>query len=1814
MIKINIKHIILISIVILFFSVSTVNAANTTGNTSLHSTSAANSSSGADNLGMKSSVTTPTSKSSSRFAKEIKITDSTYSNYFNVYNGKILSTADIIAGDALRIGNVTNKMFIIDRRLTITTISDGDQITNGMIHLIAGSDGSIVTGLKIRNNKLVYTVNGISSANLDGIRLTNSSYNTISYNDVELPNSAGVYVMPMDWSNHNTIVYNRLSSGVTVCIPMSESHYNNISYNHLEVRSYMYGVVGNIIYFNPYGNANYGSGLCVGNYISNNYLHSAVISEMIIGMMLTYNSHDNTTVINNTISHFFTGIVLVGNNTVIQGNHIIDDSYDHAITALGSNVLVADNVINLKSVNVGIAGVSGSSDSPVIIRNNTITISEGCSYAISSDNCSVYNNVINLPTYGISIMGVGGLIANNTVTTNKDPAIKINSNNTKIVGNTIKTNSYGIYVLSPDVRIYFNSIVDNSIVSNLYGIYLKGLVYNTTISGNVIRTNASVGIFKDITDDFGDDSSDNTVNDIIYDATAIIVDDSNFYNYFDENGNLKFNSFKKDAVIILTHLTGKNLKFNHKVTLLSNDLPNLLIKVTITLYSGATGSIIKDLNFYNTNSNAIILAQETNNITISGNNITILSDAAFKDSLSGVLVYGPCQFVNITKNNIFINSKQGYIYGVNVVSYDPVTSRFATDFSKNFTITNNSIILIGDKLAEGIYTDSLIYTNIVNNMISVVGGSYGYGVATASVIGSLHDLNITNNTVLVNARGMVYLIELHMSNNVSVVGNYLYGVGSGVYGVCAYHADNVTVKSNVIQTVGGDLSFTDPGSLDVLGKGNAAIFLTANASNINILLNTIYTNAVKQLNFSNAVNVTLSRNGYVVDDGNLLNYFTSRSDGVLRGGLVQANDTLLFADIRKYSSLVLDIPLTLTSYLNGDVVNASFLLRSGASNSTISNLVFDLIGKTAVTLTDASNVKVVNNNIHVSAGSGVAGILIAFNSVSNQIKNNIIDMTGGSSLYGIKVSNFYLNRYGRSPKLNLIQNNSISVKSGYSATGIYVAMADSTSISGNKIVLVSDRIYGVVTDYSVDYLSFGTLRTNNTQIVNNAINGTGGLVYLIESLGALNNVVRDNMLTSTSNTSYGYVGFGSSGDIIEANTILINGTSKFKGDKISTGQTGVYYSSGSQNNHVVDNYIISTYLPGGDYAVYLAGLVYGFNLVDGNYLISDKGNKTANRAVYAPFDVVTNNTPVYIYVSPQGSDLTGDGSKLKPYKSIEYALSQAYNRAVIYLSKGTYHENGLTIDKTIIISIFNGEVALNGDGENIFNISSTGNLTINNINITKGATAFINYGKLAINNSNISHNTATKDGGAILNYGDLSLNNSTLTYNGANSGGAISNYGTALISGCKMNYNSAFRGGVIYNNETDSLKIVNSSFEHNSVVNNGGVIENYGFISVSSSLFKFNNATNGGAIFSDSPEFNIFNSTFSYNEASESGGAISASMDEGTIDRSTFTKNTAVSGGALWLSGGDIKISKSIISNNTAVYYAGLYYEGEVVWGHILHQLTIVNCDIENNVAMVRGGAFGFVSANVNITGSNIVNNFAPTYSTVYTTPSYPSNIDARGNYWGPNGPDDSVWNTENILFRDWLWDRVIWVDNFNPTPDPGSDDDETDPDDNPGSGSGPGWGPGSGSGFGFGTGTGPGLIGSGSGTGGSGSGSGSGTGGSGTGSGTGGSGTGSGGGGLTPGRSGGNSATPNGNTNSTVVWNDVGTVGLTAALGYASVGESGGSGSRGGSSGRAYELNEKDKTLNEDSNTLTGLLAVLFFMILVIAGYLLNNRRSNKL
>ena len=69
----------------------------------------------------KSSAKVEKSGVSTFASKVFIITDDNYSQYFSLFTGKLLSNSGISPGDTIKIGNVSNKAFIIDIPLTLTS-------------------------------------------------------------------------------------------------------------------------------------------------------------------------------------------------------------------------------------------------------------------------------------------------------------------------------------------------------------------------------------------------------------------------------------------------------------------------------------------------------------------------------------------------------------------------------------------------------------------------------------------------------------------------------------------------------------------------------------------------------------------------------------------------------------------------------------------------------------------------------------------------------------------------------------------------------------------------------------------------------------------------------------------------------------------------------------------------------------------------------------------------------------------------------------------------------------------------------------------------------------------------------------------------------------------------------------------------------------------------------------------------------------------------------------------------------------------------------------------------------------------------------------------------------------------------------------------------------------------------------------------------------------------------------------------------------------------------------------------------------------
>ena len=201
---------------------------------------------------------------------EIVITDDNYADYFDLANnGTIKADCGIVDGTTVYIANVTNKVFTFDKSVNVVGV-EGSKISNGYVHLVGGASGSNITGLTIIND-VTNISTGAGNVYLHGIWLTSVENCTISDNFVQTSVNRSVFAMPLTNASYNVIANNSIIGGASTCMPMGASSHNIIADNYLST------VGANIIYYNPYGHADYSSAKYPGsnnyNVISNNVLN-----------------------------------------------------------------------------------------------------------------------------------------------------------------------------------------------------------------------------------------------------------------------------------------------------------------------------------------------------------------------------------------------------------------------------------------------------------------------------------------------------------------------------------------------------------------------------------------------------------------------------------------------------------------------------------------------------------------------------------------------------------------------------------------------------------------------------------------------------------------------------------------------------------------------------------------------------------------------------------------------------------------------------------------------------------------------------------------------------------------------------------------------------------------------------------------------------------------------------------------------------------------------------------------------------------------------------------------------------------------------------------------------------------------------------------------------------------------------------------------------------------------------------------------------------------------------------------------------------
>ena len=653
-------------------------------------------------------------------AKEYTITNDNYGNYFDNETGDALEDAPFNNGDILKIANVSDKYFVINKNLTILPAGDNTTFKNVGFNFVSGSEGSVVDGITIENNaqkwvnnnqihlipiliqysKNVTVVNSYihSSAN-HAFALANSSYCNIKNNTLSTITSVSG-----GWGGKTTFL-------------ISLSRYNNITDNK------MYSTSANVIQFLfGFAGVKVGNGISEFNLIKNNYLNgtTGMNSAMCYGIKIMGNNAagkptGQNTFAGNVISNAFIGIQAQGDVKEV--------------------IAINNTFINVKT---GIDVYSNVADGGIVVKGNSINASN-IGILLKKGYAIIENNTINADSYGIQFTSAdskNSIVDNNVIISGKDYAISVAGTNTSITNNYIISKDYygngAVTSKNNDTLIENNTPAGASIDADIFAIINK----NATIKIDVLPFDAN----GNVTIKFNGKSETinfNASQTIVYDLGVLGVGDYEVTVIY--NGNAKYNATN----ITKTFSIGKISDYN--VTLNTTDVvAGENSTLVIVLPGDATGvvnvTVGKDSYKANVTGgvasvkiNSLIAGDYKVNVTYSGdktyevsNNVFNLAVNPMKVNLniSDVVMFyrdGTRMVAILTdiKGNPIANATlyftiNGQTYkkttdangtaslGINLVSkiYNATVSYNGSDIydklSKNITVTVNPTILAND--------------------------------------------------------------------------------------------------------------------------------------------------------------------------------------------------------------------------------------------------------------------------------------------------------------------------------------------------------------------------------------------------------------------------------------------------------------------------------------------------------------------------------------------------------------------------------------------------------------------------------------------------------------------------------------------------------------------------------------------------------------------------------------------------------------------------------------------------------------------------------------------------------------------------------------------------------------------------------------------------------------------------------------------------------------------------------------------------------------------------------------------------------------
>ena len=498
------------------------------------------------------------------------------------------------SGDVLDFsGSFSNRNFIINIPLTLTSTDGTAKFTNCAFTFIKGSDGSNISNLDAKQIKNENTP-VIEAAHVNNLTFTN---NTIFSNQSKS--------FPMSFTNvtginlfNNTVQSNSFNSNVgqPSVIVFFGASYCNVSGNTVILND------SNGIYFCTFGSGGESGqnseNSMFSNYIFNNTLYSIRALPSSFGYPIQVMGRDNI-ILNNTIHDAYVGISCTSTGNQIIGNTIynIHGAYLSSATEeqgggypiyVNKGCIIQDNLIydsNLKETNAAIGAGENS-----IVSGNTIRNVTGVGVRFTGSNIDFVDNSVNVTGEGAIVTG--------------------NSSDIRIDGNVFDTADKNSIKLVKETRKIFphDIIIQNNELHTTAdeAISVDSVCTNVILNNNVVIGSSGIP-----------DPGDGNTTHYVYEA--------NFYRYFDSTGTLSSKVNENDTLIFMGDISSKGkLYINNKVNITGQNAvfndTTFIIKDNDVIIENIT---INNPNLYNMDRLWGIQLNGVSNVTIQNCSISI---------------------------------------------------------------------------------------------------------------------------------------------------------------------------------------------------------------------------------------------------------------------------------------------------------------------------------------------------------------------------------------------------------------------------------------------------------------------------------------------------------------------------------------------------------------------------------------------------------------------------------------------------------------------------------------------------------------------------------------------------------------------------------------------------------------------------------------------------------------------------------------------------------------------------------------------------------------------------------------------------------------------------------------------------------------------------------------------------------------------------------------------------------------------------------------------------------------------------------------